>query len=101
MKGIRVGFIGLGNLGLRLILNIIVSGANIFIFDEDDNKDENFRDKNVSWLTSPKEIAENVDIVITCLRSPEVVAFVVESKNGLLEGLSPKKLWVEMSTTDS
>ena len=101
MKGIRVGFIGLGNLGLRLVLNLIKSGTNTFIYDSDGNKKENFRDKNVTWLTSPKEIAENVDIVITCLPSQGAVASVVESKNGLLEGLSPYKLWVEMSTTDS
>ena len=101
MDGISVGFIGLGNLGLRLVLNLIKSGINTFIYDTDDNKKENVKDKNVTWLTSPKEIAENVDIVITCLPSPEAVASVVESKNGLLEGLSPNKLWVEMSTTDS
>ena len=101
MDGISVGFIGLGNLGLRLVLNLIKSGINTFIYDTDDNKKENVSDKNVTWLTSPKEIAENVDIVITCLPSPEAVASVVESKNGLLEGLSPNKLWVEMSTTDS
>ena len=101
MEGISVGFIGLGNLGLRLVLNLIKSGINTFIYDTDDNKKENVKDKNVTWLTSPKEIAENVDIVITCLPSPEAVASVVESKNGLLEGLSPNKLWVEMSTTDS
>ena len=101
MEGISVGFIGLGNLGLRLVLNLIKSGTNTFIYDTDYNKKENVKDKNVTWLTSPKEIAENVDIVITCLPSPEAVASVVESKNGLLEGLSPKKLWVEMSTTDS
>ena len=101
MEGISVGFIGLGNLGLRLVLNLIKSGINTFIYDTDDNKKENVKDKNVTWLTSPKEIAENVDIVITCLPSPEAVASVVESKNGLLEGLGPKKIWVEMSTTDS
>ena len=38
MKGIRVGFIGLGNLGLRLVLNLIKSGTNTFIYDTDDNR---------------------------------------------------------------
>ena len=64
-------------------------------------KKENFRDKNVTWLTSPKEIAKNVDVVITCLPSPEAVAPVVESRHGLLEGLVFNKLWVERSTPDS
>ena len=71
MKDIRVGFIRLGNLGLRLALNLIESGANTFVFYADDNKKKNFRDENLTWLISPKEIAEKVDIVITCLPSPE------------------------------
>ena len=50
---------------------LIESGANTFIFYADDNKKENFRDENLTWLISPKEIAEKVDIVITCLPSPE------------------------------
>ena len=82
-------------------MNLIESGTNTFIYDADDNKKQNVKDKNVTWLKSPKEIAEIVDIVITCLPSSDAVAIVVESKNGILEGLSPNKLWVEMSTTDS
>ena len=57
MKDIRVGFIGLGNLGLRVAFNLIESGANTFIFDADDNKKENFRGKNLTCFISPKEIA--------------------------------------------
>ncbi len=45
MKDIRVGFIGLGNLGLRLALNLMESNANTFIFDADDNKKENIETK--------------------------------------------------------
>ena len=52
MEGMSVGFIGLGNLGLRLVLNSIKSGTNTFIYDTDDNKKENVKDKNVNWLTS-------------------------------------------------
>ena len=58
MDGISVGFIGLGNLGLRLVLNLIKSGTNTFIYDTDDNKKENVKDKNVTWLTSSAEIAK-------------------------------------------
>ena len=101
MTATRVGFIGLGNLGLRLVLNLIEAGTKTFIYDADANKKEHFKGKNTTWASSPKEVAENVDIVITCLPSPEAVSSVLEYKNGLLEGLSGNKLWVEMSTTDS
>ena len=101
LTGMTVGFIGLGNLGLRLVLNLIDAGIKTYIFDADDAKKELFQNDLEIWLRSPKEIAEKADIVVTCLPSPEAVASVLESKNGLLEGIGQNKLWIEMSTTDS
>ena len=101
MTGMTVGFIGLGNLGLRLVLNLIDAGIKTYIYDADDTKKEFFQNNLEIWLGSPKEIAEKADIVVTCLPSPEAVASVLESKNGLLEGIDHNKLWIEMSTTDS
>ena len=101
MTGMTVGFIGLGNLGLRLVLNLIDAGIKTYIYDADDTKKEFFQNNLEIWLRSPKEIAERADIVVTCLPSPEAVASVLESKNGLLEGIDHNKLWIEMSTTDS
>ena len=40
------------------------------------------------------------DRIITCLPSPEICAEVMEGKNGILEGISENKIWLEMSTTD-
>ena len=101
MTGITVGFIGLGNLGLRLVLNLIDAGIKTYIFDADVTKKEFFQNNLEMWLRSPKEIAEQADIVVTCLPSPEAVASVLEAKNGLLEGLAHDKLWIEMSTKDN
>ena len=50
---------------------------------------------------SPREMAERVDIVITCLPSPAASADVMERPDGILAGLSPGKIWLEMSTTDA
>ena len=49
---------------------------------------------------SPRELAAAVDLVITCLPSPAVSAAVMEAADGVLAGLSPGKIWLEMSTTD-
>jgi len=45
-------------------------------------------------------MAELCDIVITCLPSPKACSEVMESKNGIIAGLSRGKIWLEMSTTD-
>jgi 3-hydroxyisobutyrate dehydrogenase len=46
-------------------------------------------------------MAENCDVVITCLPSPAISAEVVEGPNGILEGIGPGRIWLEMSTTDA
>ena len=51
-------------------------------------------------ITSAKELAEQVDLVITCLPSPQICAEVMEREDGILNGLSENKIWLEMSTTD-
>ena len=51
-------------------------------------------------LDSPKELAQKVDLIITCLPSPSICSEVMESKDGVINGLSKNKIWLEMSTTD-
>lgn len=50
--------------------------------------------------SSPKEMAEDCNVMITCLPSPKICSEVMESKDGILAGLSKGKIWLEMSTTD-
>jgi 3-hydroxyisobutyrate dehydrogenase len=46
-------------------------------------------------------LAEDNDVIVTCLPSPSVSAQVMEAPDGVIAGLGPGKLWLEMSTTDS
>ena len=63
MTGVTVGLIGLGNVGLRLVLNLIDAGIRTYIFDVDDTKKEFFQNNLEIWLRSPKEIAENSELL--------------------------------------
>ncbi len=47
-----------------------------------------------------KELTEDVDLIITCLPSPEVCSEVMEANDGVINSLSKNKIWLEMSTTD-
>ena len=53
-----------------------------------------------SASNSPKELAQKVDLIITCLPSVKVCAEVMEKEDGVINGLSKNKIWLEMSTTD-
>ena len=96
----KIGFIGLGNVGGKLANNLIKRRYKVIVRDLDAKLSKKFKKKGAVIASSPKELAENSDIVITCLPSPKACSKVMTAKNGVLEGLSKNKIWLEMSTTD-
>ena len=96
----KIGFIGLGNVGGKLAESLLRNKFNLTVIDLDDNLVKDFVSKGSATAKSPKELAEKVDLIITCLPSPKVCSEVMEKKDGAINGLSKNKIWLEMSTTD-
>ena len=96
----RIGFIGLGNVGGKLAGSLIRNNFKLTVFDLDKKIMNNFKSKGANTSKNPKELAEAVDVVITCLPSPDACKQVMESDDGVIAGLSKDKVWLEMSTTD-
>jgi len=96
----RIGFIGLGNVGVKLAGSLIRNGLDVTVRDLDKKAATPLLEKGAKWADSPKEMAENCDMIITCLPSPAACARVMEEEDGILAGLTPGKIWAEMSTTD-
>ena len=96
----RIGFIGLGNVGGKLAGSLIRNNFKLTVFDLDKEIMNNFKSKGANTSKNPKELAEAVDVVITCLPSPDACKHVMESDDGVIAGLSKDKVWLEMSTTD-
>ena len=96
----KIGFIGLGNAGGKLAGSLLRNGYDLTVRDLDDLLVSDFIDRGASSISSPKEMAKCCDIVITCLPSPKACSEVMESKDGIIAGLSEGKIWLEMSTTD-
>ena len=66
----------------------------------DENLTKPFVEQGAKVANTAKELAEKVDLIITCLPSPEICSEVMEGSDGILNGLSENKIWLEMSTTD-
>jgi 3-hydroxyisobutyrate dehydrogenase len=96
----KVGFIGLGNVGGKLSGSLLRNGYDLTVRDLDPAAAQPFLDRGAHWGESPKAMAQACDLVITCLPSPAASATVMEADDGLLAGLGPGKIWAEMSTTD-
>ena len=97
----KVGFIGLGNVGGKLANSLLRNKFDLTVIDLDPSLTKDFVASGASATNSPKELAQKVDIIITCLPSPSVCSEVMESQDGVINGLSKNKIWLEMSTTDS
>ena len=96
----RVGFIGLGNVGRKLAGSLLRNNFDLTVRDLDKNLTRSFKDLGATVANSAKELAEQVDLIITCLPSPKICAEVMEAEDGVISGLSENKIWLEMSTTD-
>ena len=96
----KIGFIGLGNVGGKLANSLLRNKFDLTVIDLDSSLTKDFVVNGASSTNSPKELAQKVDIIITCLPSPSVCSEVMESQDGVINGLSKNKIWLEMSTTD-
>ena len=96
----KIGFIGLGNVGGKLAGSLLRNGFDLTVRDLNQEIARPFLDEGAKWGESPKEMTENSDLIITCLPNPEASATVMEADDGVLAGISHGKVWAEMSTTD-
>ena len=96
----KIGFIGLGNVGGKLASSLLRNNFDLTVRDLDERLTDPFKNLGAKVVKSAKELTEQTDLIITSLPSPEVSAEVMEASDGIINGLSENKIWLEMSTTD-
>jgi len=100
MIDLRIGFIGLGNVGSQLAGNLRRHALELTVRDLDPVRVQALVAAGARAARSARELAAASDVVITCLPSPAASAEVMEAADGVLGALTPGKIWLEMSTTD-
>jgi len=99
IKQKKIGIIGMGQVGNALTTNLLKHGYNVTtVLDTNVKLCELF--PQCAITKSPKEVAISNDIILSGLPKPANVKAVFEGENGLYEGLSEGKIWVDHSTTD-
>jgi len=96
----KIGFIGLGNIGGKLARSLLRNKFDLTVIDLDKKITKEFKNKGAKVANSAKKLASQVDLIITCLPSTKACAEVMEADDGVINGLSENKIWLEMSTTD-
>ncbi|KAL2641734.1 hypothetical protein R1flu_009321 [Riccia fluitans] len=98
----NVGFIGLGNMGSHMAFNLLKAGHTLCVYDRNDAAVLSLVDKGASKADSPREVAEQSDVIITMLPASSHVEEVYTGSNGLLRSsrdLRPSLL-IDSSTID-
>ncbi|WP_273844601.1 2-hydroxy-3-oxopropionate reductase [Rubrobacter calidifluminis] len=95
----RIGFIGLGIMGWPMAENLVQAGYDLTVHNRTHSKAQRFAEKTGAQLAqSPREVANNSDVVITMLPDSPDVRQVVEGEEGVLEGIREGSLLIDMST---
>jgi 2-hydroxy-3-oxopropionate reductase len=94
----RIGFIGLGIMGMPMARNLMEAGYELVLHNRSPEKAEELGKEGATVAATPREVAEKSDVVITMLPDSPQVREVVAGENGVLEGISEGALLIDMST---
>lgn len=93
----KVGFIGLGNVGAKLSGSLLRNGIDLTVYDLNADLVADFAARGAKPGQSPAQMMRDCDAVITCLPSPAASDAVMQE---MLPEVKEGKIWMEMSTTD-
>lgn len=94
----KVGFIGLGTMGLPMTKNLIKAGWQVSVISRSRGPIEDALALGAIESASPKEMAASVDIVLTCLPMPDTIETIYFGSDGLLEGAKEGTILIDHST---
>jgi len=99
MTGKTIGFIGLGNMGSGMSMNISKAGYSMVVHDLNQDLATQLLENGARWAQSPKELAESCDVIFTSLPGPMEVEAVATGDEGLIEGIRKGSVWLDLSTS--
>ncbi len=96
----KIGIIGLGMLGNAVALHLLESGFEVTVYNRTEEKTTETREKGAKVVTSPKEIAENSELIIIVVKDASAVKEISFEKDGIIQGKHEKLIVADMSTID-
>ena len=93
-----IGFIGLGNMGQGMAKNIQKAGYPMVVHDVREETKKDLTDKGAQSATSATDVAKRCDVIFTSLPGPKEVEEVAIGPQGLLSGIRPGSIYVDLST---
>ena len=94
----KLGFIGLGIMGLPMALNLRRAGFTVAVYNRTRERAAPLKDAGAFVCATPKEVAEKTDIIFTCVSDTPDVNDVLFGKDGVASGAKKGSVVVDMST---
>jgi 3-hydroxyisobutyrate dehydrogenase-like beta-hydroxyacid dehydrogenase len=94
----NLGFVGLGTMGGQMVARLLDKGHSVIGHNRTRSKAEWLIQKGMKWASSPREAAANSDITFAMVTNSAALSAITEGPDGLLQGLSSGKIFVDIST---
>ena len=94
----ELGYVGLGVMGGGVARRLLDAGHTVTGWNRTKAKAQPLLDAGLLWADSPRGVAEAADVVFTMVTNTSAVRAVTEGPDGILAGLAPDKVYVDMST---
>ncbi len=94
----KVGFVGLGLMGMPMANRILRAGHTLFVHNRTEEKVKPLIDQGATWCDTPREVAQQSEVVCSMLSTPEVLEATTAGKDGILAGLRRGAVHADSST---
>ncbi len=96
----KLGFVGLGVMGSRIAKRLLDAGYPVIGYNRTRSKVQWLVDAGMHWGATPRVVAVNADVTFTMVTDTAALHAVTQGPEGLLAGLGPGKIYVDMSTVN-
>lgn len=94
----NLGFVGLGVMGSRMVKRLLDAGYTVTGYNRTKSKAQWLLDLGMRWGDTPRAVAESSDVIFTMVTDTSALRAVTEGPDGILAGLGPGKVYIDMST---
>src|SRR5260370_36825623 len=94
----NLGYIGLGAMGGRVTKRLLDAGHTVTGYNRTKSKAQWLLHDGMIWADSPREVAESADVIFTMVTNTNALHEVLNGSDGILQGLGPGKIYIDMST---
>ena len=95
----KIGMIGLGNMGSAVASNIQRAKFPLYVYDINKDAGKKIINKGAIVTNSPKELANEVDIIVSMVFGPKEIEQVLKGENGILQTSCKNKVWIDLTTS--